>query len=178
VVRDCIFYVAGRLELTMGGPDIDYHQGLTTPRRSIYFRHAAEKQMEFLKLFDCAAVTECYQRKESIMPQQALALANSELTLVHARLLPRQLAAKTGSDTAAFTVAAFEQVLSRTPTAGELDECVAFLNRQAQRSNETKPKAPVNSAADGRVPAAEPAERARESLVHVLMNHNDFVTIR
>ena len=31
---------------------------------SLYFRHAAEKQMEFLKLFDAASVTECYQRKD------------------------------------------------------------------------------------------------------------------
>jgi hypothetical protein len=27
-------------------------------------------------------------------------------------------------------------------------------------------------------PAAEPNLRARENLVHVLMNHNEFVTIR
>src|SRR5207248_2350486 len=78
-VRDCVFYVAGKLDATMGGPDIPHAQGLTTPRRSLYFQHAQEKQMEFLKLFDAAAVTECYQRKESVQPQQALALANSAL---------------------------------------------------------------------------------------------------
>ena len=27
-------------------------------------------------------------------------------------------------------------------------------------------------------PASDPKARARESLVHVLMNHNDFVTVR
>ena len=27
-------------------------------------------------------------------------------------------------------------------------------------------------------PAADPAQRARENLVHVLFNHNDFVTVR
>jgi hypothetical protein len=27
-------------------------------------------------------------------------------------------------------------------------------------------------------PSADPEQRARESLVHVLLNHNDFVTIR
>ena len=74
LVRDQIFFVAGRLDLATGGPDIDHAIGLTVPRRSLYFRHAAEKQMEFLKLFDAAAVTECYQRKESVVPQQALAL--------------------------------------------------------------------------------------------------------
>ena len=92
LVRDGILFVAGKLDLTLGGPDIDYTQGLTVNRRSLYFRHAHEKQMEFLKLFDAAAVTECYQRKESIVPQQALALANSELTLVQARIIARELA--------------------------------------------------------------------------------------
>ena len=31
---------------------------------------------------------------------------------------------------------------------------------------------------DYKVPAADPALRRRESLVHVLLNHHDFVTIR
>jgi hypothetical protein len=177
-VRDCVFYVAGRLDLAMGGPEIDHAQGLTTPRRSIYFRHAVEKQMEFLKIFDAAAVTECYQRKESIMPQQALALANSELTLTHARLLARSLAAKTGSDPEGFTIAAFESVLSRLPTADELAESVAFLRQQARRYTEGETKPPTGADEDGRLPVADPALRARESLVHVLLNHHDFVTVR
>src|SRR5207253_383776 len=68
VVRDCIFHVAGRLDLTMGGPEIDFPLGLTVPRRSIYFRHAAEKHMEFLQIFDGPSVTECYDRKQSTDP--------------------------------------------------------------------------------------------------------------
>ena len=91
VVRDCVFAVAGALDSTMGGPDIDHQAGLTVPRRSLYFQHAAEKQMEFLQIFDAAGVTECYRRKESILPQQALALANSELSLRMARRLARTL---------------------------------------------------------------------------------------
>src|SRR5439155_13356 len=47
--------------------------------------------MEFLKLIDGPAVTECYQRRESVLPQQALALANSELTLRQGRILARSL---------------------------------------------------------------------------------------
>jgi hypothetical protein len=175
-VRDCVFYVAGKLDLTRGGPDIDHNQGLTVPRRSIYFRHAQEKQMEFLKLFDLAAVTECYHRKESVLPQQSLALFNSELTLRHARLLARQLSLKADSDPAAFVTAAFERVLSRPPTAEETAECVAFLKQQAQRYSENQGK-PAGTDKDGKTPAADPALRARENLVHVLMNHHDFVTV-
>src|SRR5207249_393487 len=101
--------------------------------------HAAEKQMEFLKLFDAASVAECYQRKESILPQQALALANSDLTRRQGRLLARKLAS--GSDPVNFTAAAFEAVLARSPSEPERAECVAFLKEQTQRYAGLKPGA-------------------------------------
>jgi hypothetical protein len=176
VVRDCVFYVAGRLDLTTGGPDLDHNQGLTVPRRSVYFRCAPEKQMEFLKIFDGPSVNECYQRKESVAPQQALALFNSELALRHARLLARNLAAKAGAE--AFTTAAFEAVLSRPPTEAERAECVTFLKERTRRYTEDGPAAPAAADPDGRSPSPDPALRAREALVHVLLNHNDFVTVR
>jgi hypothetical protein len=176
VVRDCLFYVAGKLDPARGGPEIDQHQGLVVPRRSLYFRHAAEKQMEFLKIFDGPAVSECYQRKESVMPQQALALVNSELTMKHARLLARELAARVGSDAEAFTTSAFERVLARSPAKAEKAECLAFLIDQVNRYRQRK--AAIFSVSDPGVPAADAELRARENLVHVLMNHNDFVTIR
>src|SRR5262249_52265314 len=59
IVRDEILYIAGKLDQSFSGPDIDQNVGMTNFRRSMYFRHAAEKEMEFLKLFDAASVTEC-----------------------------------------------------------------------------------------------------------------------
>jgi hypothetical protein len=177
-VRDSLFHVAGKLDRTMGGPDLNQLEGLKVPRRSLYFRHAAEKEMEFLQLFDAASVSECYERKPSIVPQQALALANSELARRHARLLARDLAAKAGADPAAFVTAAFEQVLSRPPTAAELAECRGFLREQAQRYRDGKLKGPAAGDNAGRLPAHDPDLRARESLIHVLLNHHEFVTIR
>jgi hypothetical protein len=67
-VRDQLLAVAGQLDPASGGPDLDHTSGLTTYRRSVYYRHAHEKQMELLKLFDAAGVTECYQRRESVVP--------------------------------------------------------------------------------------------------------------
>ena len=70
--------------------------------------------------------------------------------------------------------AAFEQVLSRPPTREETAECIAFLKQQTQSFGETK----AGPTVDESVPAADPVLRARENLVHVLLNHHDFVTIR
>jgi hypothetical protein len=178
VVRDCLFAVAGSLDFRMGGPAIDHQGGLTVPRRSLYFQHAAEKQMEFLQIFDGAGVSECYRRKESILPQQALALANSDLSLCQARRLARSLSLQIGSDSASFVTAAFEQVLTRGPTEMERIECLGFLGERVGWASASIAGPNTQADREGKAPAANPALRRRESLVHVLLNHHDFVTIR
>ena len=90
-VRDNVLHVAGSLDQTMGGPDLDPEAGLKTPRRSLYFRHAKEKRVTFLRLFDSPNVCPATGGPRASMPQQALALANSSLCLEQARLLARRL---------------------------------------------------------------------------------------
>jgi hypothetical protein len=186
VVRDSVLAVSGALDTTRGGPDLDHAQGMAILRRSMYFRHAPEKQMEFLKLFDAAAPTECYRRQESVMPQQALALANSALVLQQSRRLARRLEGEQadsqnadGADNA-FVAAAFEQVLSRRATPEEIASCVGFLHEQESffKDNAARLTGATADAADFSRPSNDPRLRARENLVHVLFNHNDFVTIR
>jgi hypothetical protein len=162
----------------MGGPDLDPAQGLVVPRRSLYFRHAQEKQMEFLTLFDAASVAECYQRTESVVPQQALALANSALVQEKARALAARLS-KAAPEAGAFVSLAFEHVLGRPPSEAERAECATFLAEQAALlSDPSKLSAFTGGAAPRTGPSPDPAQRAREDLVQVLFNHNDFVTVR
>jgi hypothetical protein len=164
-VRDSVLFVAGDLDLTQGGPELDHNAGMTAKRRSLYFRHAPEKQMVFLEIFDAASPTECYRRSETVVPQQALALANSPLTQVESRALAGKLSA-TNLDDQAFIATAFETVLSRSATADERDVCARFLTDQSAMN------------ASKKLTAADAQARARASLVLVLMNHNDFVTVR
>ena len=146
-VRDSVLHLAGSLDATRGGPELDHGSALTTARRSLYYRHAHEKQAEFFRLFDAASVNECYERGESIIPQQALALANSVLVEKQSRALAGKLPSDEG-----FLEAAFRTVLGRPPSAPEREACGTFLR--------------------------EAGAKGREGLVHVLFNHNDFVTIR
>jgi hypothetical protein len=184
VVRDSILHTAGQLDRTMGGPELDQNLGLTSRRRSIYLRHSMEKQVEFLATFDQANVNECYERTESVVPQQALALANSALSVGQARILARDLwEAVEGRPTPVagrdFVSAAFLQILGRTPSRQERGQCEQFLQAQASLLSEAKKLTPfATGAANPVTPSADPQQRARESLVHVLLNHNDFVTIR
>jgi len=182
-VRDATLFLAGSLDLTRGGPDIDPEKGLTNPRRSLYFRNAKEKKVEFLSLFDSPNPVECYRRSESIAPQQALAMANSTLTLAQARILAKKLSESlTGPPDEAsqqFVEAAFTRILCRVPTADELAACLDFLtNESAALSQVASFTAFTSGPAATIAPSTDPIQRARENLIHVLFNHNDFVTIR
>ena len=78
-VRDSILSLAGTLDLTRGGPPVLPAAQADSTRRSLYFFHSNNDRNLFLSTFDEAAVKECYRRDQSIVPQQALALADSRL---------------------------------------------------------------------------------------------------
>jgi hypothetical protein len=182
IVRDSLLSIAGQLDTTMGGPELDEAQAEQINRRSLYFRHTPDSQAVFLKLFDAPDPTDCYKREESVVPQQALALANSKLSRAQARLLTRELSAQSRAklDESTFIRSAFEAVLGRLPTAKELAESRNFLAGQANLYRHPEKLTPLPSAEspDEVPPAKEPDLRAKENLVHVLFNHNEFVTIR
>jgi len=175
-VRDNLLHVSGGLDLGMGGPEIDNKLGLTSKRRSVYLRVAPEKEVEFLKIFDGPNPVECYSRPVTVMPQQALALANSELTFGQAGTLAAALTAQHGDDDATFILAAYERVLSRRPAAEEAKLCVDFLKEQGALLAEQAAR--ISAAPPAQAKVSSPTQRARENLVMVLFNHNDFVTIR
>ena len=175
VVRDSLLSVAGLLDLTPGGQELENSEALTTWRRSLYYAVYPEQggRNELGELFDAPDPLDCYRRTASIVPQQALALTNSDL--VHkvstqvANRIPDcagnvvQSAAGTApslnvspagsiaADTYIYT--AFELILSRPPSASEISLCLEFLKPEDTLEN-------------------------RQSLVRALLNHNDFVTIR
>ncbi len=184
-VRDGLLFVAGELDPTMGGPEIPQEQGLTSRRRSLYFAHHGEGKMEFLELFDAANACEAYRRSTSVLPQQALALSNSELELHQGRVLAGKLWRAVEAETAeadretAFLCRAFEQVLGRSPSAAEHKVSAAFLARQVEIFRQQKAEiAAAGKAAGAGGPSTDPAMRARENFIHALLNHNDFVTVR
>jgi hypothetical protein len=161
VLRDSLLSLAGELDPKLGGPSVPVQA--EGRRRSLYFVHSNNDQQKFLGVFDDASVRECYRRSESIVPQQALALSNSKLSLTMAGRISDRLQEKLGpvSD-ADFARVAFETVLAAAPTGEELAACAEALQEW-------------RGLAKGRPDAAR---RARANLVHALLNHNDFITIR
>ncbi|WP_161604598.1 DUF1553 domain-containing protein [Roseiconus nitratireducens] len=167
-IRDSLLMLAGQLDLQMGGPSVGV--GPSSRRRSLYFKHSRDDHDQFLTMFDDADLLQCYRRDESIVPQQALALSNSELSLSMAQLMSDRWS-QPGVDDASFASGVFFRLLARKPTEPELERCVEFLQQTSQLSAGTN-KASASGAEDSE------QLRARRRLVHALLSHNDFISIR
>jgi hypothetical protein len=177
VVRDSLLQMAGKLDPAMGGPEIDETKSDEILRRSIYFRHTPDLQVEMLRVFDLANPNECFERTESVMPQQALALANSGFSYSMARTIAASLPLNAKSEI--FIDAAFDRVLGRDASAKEIAVSVQYIAQQTLLYKDPAKLSPLPAGEIAAVkPSASPEARARESFVHALLNHNDFVTIR
>ncbi|MDG2125079.1 MAG: DUF1553 domain-containing protein, partial [Verrucomicrobiales bacterium] len=150
VVRDSLLVLAGELDETMGGPALDVGAG--TKRRSLYFKHSRDQREKFLSMFDDADFLACYRRQESVVPQQALALANSKLALEMAEKIAGRVS---GGEIGDFLREGFRLVLGREAGEDEVEACLEFCEE-----------------------VGGDEKRVRVLLVHSLLNHNDFVTVR
>ena len=162
LVRDCVLATAGTLDVALGGPSVPANEQAASRRRSLYFWHSDISRNLFLTTFDEAGVKECYRREQSIVPQQALALANT--TLVHdaAAAVEASLSADPdiSSERTAFLTTAFTRVLLRPPREEELTHCQHAVEAwQAVEPDVTE-------------------TTLRRRLIWALFNHNDFVTLR
>jgi len=151
LVRDNLLHLSEKLDPKIGGASLSAKA--ENSRRSIYFRHGRDDPQKFLSMFDDADFLQCYRRSESIVPQQALALSNSKTSLEAADTIAKQLPRQTGDE---FIEAAFRKLLARKPDHYEIAECESFMRKIAKLKGSD----------------------ARTRLVHALLNHNDFVTIR
>ncbi|MGI8605039.1 MAG: DUF1549 domain-containing protein [Verrucomicrobiales bacterium] len=149
-VRDSLLALGNGLDGAMGGVPIANSEWEKSRRRSVYFECHPEAggHNEFAELFDPPNACDAYRRSRTVLPQQALALTNSELSLNESAALAKRIGAEASDDTA-FVKAAFESVLCRQPTESEIKLCLEFLGNEP-----------------------------RSSLVHSMFSHNDFVTAR
>ncbi len=164
VVRDSLLLLAGQLDLTAGGPSIPVKDEKSR-RRSLYFVHSHNEHQKFLAMFDDASVLDCYRRAESIVPQQALALENSELASTMAAKIAENLAQGNLAETdEQFCRLAFRLLLCTEPNEEELQLALKSLQKLTEAATTAKRE--------------QPDRFARQLLVLALINHNDFVTIR
>ena len=158
LVRDSLLSMAGTLDSTMGGPSIPADQQAASTRRSLYFFHSNNDRSLFLTTFDEALVKDCYRREQSIVPQQALALSNSQLALDASQQIAQRFSKGVHEDED-FARIAFRVVTGINAGEAEITASVSALESWKKLSGGSP-------------------ETARANLIWALINHNDFVTLR
>lgn len=161
VVRDSLLHLAGVLDTTVGGPSVSANQD--SLRRSLYFKHSTDDRDRFLSMFDDADALQCYRRSESVVPQQALALANSKLAITVSAQIADRISVK-HNDQTSFIGAVFRLLLAREATNDELEQCELFFVQMDDLKKEDA--------------KGESDKQARARFVQAIINHNDFVSIR
>lgn len=162
-LRDSLLRLAGTLDPQIGGPSVSPNGA--SLRRGLYYTHSPDVEDKFLSIFDNADILQCYRRAESIVPQQALALANSAISIEMAEKIAVGLrAAHPGGDRSAFIDSVFVLLLGRSADDSERIACEEYWAEMG--------------ALEGVKKAKDPEATLRSRLVHAMLNHNDFVTIR
>ena len=160
VVRDSLIELAGKLDPTMGGQELENKDIFTTWRRTIYYSCQPEEdgKSQLGMLFDGPDASDCYRRTRTVIPQQSLALTNSPLVHELSPLIAKRIETSWKRiepiPNDAFVIEAFRTILNRPPTAEEQQLCEEYVSRNPDTQSQ------------------------RVSLVRVLLNHNDFITIR
>ena len=136
-VRDSVLAVAGKLDLTMGGPSFQdfvvehpehsphyqYHladaENPALHRRSVYRFLVRSQQQPWMAALDCADPSMMVEkRNQTITPLQALAQLNNQLIVVMARHFA-QRAAQAGPDLESQITTAFRLAVQRDPDGAE-----------------------------------------------------------
>jgi hypothetical protein len=138
VIRDSILAVSGRLDLTMFGPGT-LDQG--SKRRSIYFTVKRSKLLPVMQLFDAPeALTSVGERPTTTIAPQALLLMNNPHVRECARSFARRIAPEAQTPVEEAIRAGYRIALTRSPTAEEMADSVAFVKQQLESYKATGKK--------------------------------------
>jgi len=125
-LRDNILFVAGKLDLTLGGPAFAWDK--PSARRTLYGKVSRFRLDRMLSLFDFPdsnATSE--QRVATNVPPQKLFFLNSELVTDTAKALSARLHEEATEDTARIE-RAYQLLFGRAPSAYEKERGTAFLS--------------------------------------------------
>jgi hypothetical protein len=146
-IRDSMMFVAGNLDLKVGGPAVLPYidpalfqssskrtwngrpdSDPSTWRRSVYVFSKRSIPLPMLDVFDKPdSVGSCARRNRSTIAPQALILMNNAFVLMEARAFAVRLRKEAGSDPSNQVDLAFQLALGRKPTVRETQQSTAFL---------------------------------------------------
>jgi hypothetical protein len=209
-LRDSILAVSGALNERMSGPPVpvrpDVHGQIVVGvdktegdnkmpvdvplkgeefRRSVYVQVRRSRPLAMLHAFDAPVMeVNCEKRQSSTVATQSLMLMNSQFILEQATRFARRLQAEGGDDRAQQIKRAWQLAFSRSPSATELADSLAFVSGQVdylQSNAATENKADdEKSKKDEKKktgPKLGPDLQALTNLCQALLSANEFLYI-
>jgi len=142
-MRDSLLTVAGKIDLTQGGPAVDMFDAPFTPRRTIYGLIERQNLPNVFRSFDFATPdAHAPQRFETVVPQQALFLMNSPFSIEQARTFATREDLAACADEAERARQMFRLTYQREPSADEFALAQEFLARPFDNGPEPPPPSP------------------------------------
>ncbi len=179
-LRDTVLVVSGDLDASRGGPSfkasiaVDALEGLSTKdaawkaspegqqhRRSLYMYSKRSLLLPIMTTFNFSDTTlPCAQRDSTIAPTQALALLNNAFSHERSAALAQRVMDSGDATAEGYVARAWQFALGRNPSADEARLSLEHLAEQQARFGDE-----------------HGAQRALESLCHVLLNGNEFIYV-
>ena len=182
VLRDAMLTIAGKVDLTLGGPPIplEYHTGTgmvtvadqeSEPtgkwRQSLYLLQRRIYNPTLLNVFDKPIVTgNVCERDSSATVLQSLTLMNDSFVMEHATHFANRVIRQAGDSRDQQIVLAFRLTYARHPTAEELQLSRDYVEQQTKLFRETESS---DIAA---------AQKALGSLCQTLWGSNEFLYLQ
>ena len=139
MVRDALLAVSSRLSHETGGSLVNWKNDDYAPsdpvsadslRRSLYLPVVRDRGYDVFGIFDVANSSVCTaKRTPTVVSHQALFFLNGPLVKSSATAMATDLLATPFPDDLARIVAAYQRVLSRSPSANELQRVHTFLDK-------------------------------------------------
>jgi len=133
-IRDALLLVSGRLDLKLGGPNIEpatkieYGYQFTSPRRSVYLPVFRNNLPELFSTFDFADPNmQIGSRSSSTIAPQALLLLNSPFVIEQSKAAAEIVLQQSELTRDERVNRAYLQVVGRKPSAGELSLARRFV---------------------------------------------------
>ena len=144
-------------------------------RRGVYVQVRRSRPLAMLHAFDAPVMeVNCERRQSSTVATQSLMLMNSQFMLDQAARFAARLQKEASDDKTRQVVHAWSLALSRSPTATELAESLAFLVQQVDYLKGIEEK----KDAKGKViPRTAPELQALTNFCQSLLSANEFLYI-
>jgi hypothetical protein len=150
-IRDAMLDASGSLDATVGGslmsktsgfPVKEFPVDFESRRRSVYLPSLRVVTYDLLKVFDFAEPSIVIgKRNRTTVATQALVMLNSPFVTGRSRDFAQSLLALPDADDRRRVEAAYLRALGRTPSTGEVDRAVKFLDDYQQALQPKEPDA-------------------------------------